>query len=96
MNINLKNDVSGVMEEAVLGYSWSTFFLGGIVPLVRADWSNFFKYSLLCILTLGIYHFFFCASYNKEYVKGLVMQGYRPADENSELALKMNGIFIPN
>lgn len=95
MNVNLKNNTTGAVEETPLGYSWTTFFLGCIVPLARGDWSNFFKYCMLCTVTLGIYHFIFCAKYNKEYIKGLVMQGYRPMDDAAEMQLKMNGIFLP-
>lgn len=95
MKINLKNKHTGALEQAPTGFSWTCFFCGGFVPLIRAgDIGTFFLHAILSLLTLGIYHLFFCSGYNKKYIKHLIMQGFVPADEMATNFLQMNGMYM--
>ena len=53
MIVRLKNDI-GMVKEAKIGFSFTTFFFGAFVPALRGDW----KYAgimLVCaIITSGI------------------------------------------
>lgn len=95
MKINLKNKHTGALEQAPTGFSWTCFFFGGFVPLIRAgDFGTFFLHAILCILTLGIYNLFFSSNYNKKYIKDLIMKGFIPADEMATTYLQMNAMYM--
>jgi len=38
MKVTLINNNNGDIKEVKLGFSWTTFFWGGLVPLIRKDW----------------------------------------------------------
>ena len=42
--IRLKNPQTNVVKECATGYSWTTFFFGMFVPLIRGDlkWAAIF------------------------------------------------------
>lgn len=70
-NVNTK-----VTKPAPVGFSWTTFFFGGFVALLRGD----VKWGLVqfCIqfCTLGLSAIVFAFIYNKIYIDGLREQGY--------------------
>jgi hypothetical protein len=69
------------IKKAPIGFSWTTFFFGGWVGLLRQDW---LKGSIILVGGLCTYGIF----YNKLYIKGLFDQGYRvhayPPNVNEE------------
>lgn len=102
--ITLQQKGTGVIKECTTGYSWTTFFFGAFVPLVRGDlkWAGIlFAICLLVgILTMGMGAFLvppvFAFFYNKVYIKDLVEKGYIPKDEAGKNFLIGNGIISPN
>jgi hypothetical protein len=60
MNIRMINPQTKIVKEAVVGFSWTVFFFGFFVPLIRGDW----KWCLIMIgtalLTYGLSSFVFC------------------------------------
>lgn len=94
MKIRVKNDIDK-RKEVKLGYSWTMFFFGVLVPLFRLDWKWFLiilgvdalltvtgLVFLIPLLMLGLSFF-----YNKLYAKDLYEKGYRglTPEENQEL-----------
>jgi len=94
MKINLKHDQSGALKNVKLGFSWTTLFFGGLVPLIRGDLKWFVIMWLIIIITVGVAMFIFPFIYNKIYIKGLLGRGYVPADYFSKTALQAKGIVI--
>lgn len=100
MKIVMKHD-SGVTKEVKVGFSWTVFFFGGFVPLIRGDIKWFAIMLLLSILvgsfTLGIgslvVGIVFSFIYNKLFIKELLLKGYKPSDENAKEILVKNGIM---
>ena len=99
MKITLRHD-SGISKEVKVGFSWTTFFFGFLVPLIRGDikWAV-----ILLLISIGIGSFtfgigalvvgiVFSFKYNTIYIKELIEKGYRPIDENGEQALASKGI----
>jgi hypothetical protein len=92
---------SGMRKEVKLGFSWTTFFFGLFVPLIRGDlkWAAImFVLSLMVgVPTAGIGSLIvgivFSAIYNKLYIKELLTKGYEPADEAGREALMGAGII---
>lgn len=89
--ILLKNKDTGLTRECPTGFSWTVFFFGLFVPLIRGDlkWSAiFFALTLLVGLpTLGlgapIVGIVFSFFYNKVYIRELMSKGFIPADDHS-------------
>ncbi|EJO5349269.1 DUF2628 domain-containing protein [Clostridium botulinum] len=100
MKILMKHD-SGVSKEVKCGFSWTTFFFGFIVPLVRGDvkWALImFAISIAVGLpTLGIggmvSGIIFSFVYNKLYIKELLVKGYKPSNEEAKKVLIQNSII---
>lgn len=90
MIIFLKNQ-NGLTKRTKLGFSWTMLFFGIFVPLIRGD----FKWAIITLLaaavTCGISWLVFPFIYNKIYIKEHLQNGWIPADEMSENALKSKG-----
>ena len=93
MIVRLKNDI-GMVKEAKIGFSFTTFFFGPFVPALRGDW----KYAgimLVCaIITYGISTLVFPFVYNKLYIKELLMKGFLPASDNDRNILVEKGFIV--
>ena len=76
MKIILEND-AGLRKEVKDGFSWTTLFFGGFVPLLRGDLKWFFIMWILAFLTCGISWLVVPFIYNKKYLEGLMMQGFK-------------------
>lgn len=94
MEVQLINKSTGATETTPMGFSWTCFFFFGLVPIIRGDWGTFFKLMFLYPVTLGIYHFIYASTYNRDYAKRLIMMGYTPANDASRTCLQMNGVYI--
>lgn len=93
--ITLKNDV-GVIKEVPVGFSWTMFFFGPLVPLFRGDIKWTIIYLLVVLVTLPLYGIGCIVLpfiYNKQYLLGLFERGYKPADEESRKILIAKGII---
>ena len=92
MKVILKHD-SGLVKEVKVGFSWTFFFFGLFVPLIRGDlkWAviMLLLQSLVGALTMGIGCFvvslIFAFIYNKIYIKDLLEKGYQPTEEFKEV-----------
>jgi len=95
---------SGVVKEAKVGFSWTTFFFGLFVPLIRGDLKWTAIMFLLTVLAgaitipiagIGatIVGIVFATVYNKLYIKELLLKGFKPLDADSEQALNRAGII---
>ena len=85
MEVMMQHD-SGIQKKVKMGFSWTVFFFGAFVPWFRGDLKWFaimFLFSMLAgsasdgiagLLISIIFAFF----YNKMYIKGLLVKGYRP------------------
>lgn len=83
----------GVVKECKVGFSWTTFFFGLFVPLLRGD----FKWSaimlLLAMFTFGISWLVMPFIYNKKYITSLLEKGYSPASDADRDILVNKGIL---
>ena len=89
-----------MVKEVKKGFSWTFFFFGLFVPLIRGDlkWAAimFVLQAIAGALTFGIGSFvvslIFAFVYNKIYIKGLMEKGYRPTEEFEEVVVNyVNG-----
>ena len=92
VKINLRHS-SGVTKRIKLGFSWTLLFFGLWVPIFRGDFRNLFRIWLLSIVTLSIYYWVSCWTYNTRFTKGLLEKGYLPADETAKNELIRRNII---
>ena len=85
---------NGIQKKSSVGFSWTTFFFGFFVPLIRGDIKWFLIMLILSFLSFGLAQFILCFLYNKFYTVNLLEKGYSPADEFSRSILKIKGIII--
>ena len=85
---------NGIQKKSFIGFSWTTFFFGFFVPLIRGDIKWFLIMLILSFLSFGLAQFILCFLYNKFYTVNLLEKGYSPADEFSRSILKIKGIII--
>jgi len=68
---------SGLIKEAPVGFSWTTFFFGFFPALIRGD----MKWGIIILaanfFTLGIAGFVFAFIYNRLYIQTLVETGFK-------------------
>lgn len=93
---------NGMVKQAKVGFSWTTFFFGFFVPLIRGD----VKWCLIMLaigigaglatggLGAGIAGLIFCFKYNEIYIKDLLNDGWFPLSEQDEMILRQNGILF--
>ena len=95
MLVQLKHS-SGITKTVKVGFSWTTFFFGFIVPLVRGDikWAAimFIVEVLIGSFTLGIgawvAEIIFSFIYNKLYIKELLEKGYTTQNQSDDNIIK--------
>ena len=85
---------NGIQKKSFVGFSWTTFFFGFFVPLIRGDIKWFLIMLILSFLSFGLAQFILCFLYNKFYTVNLLEKGYSPADDFSRSILKIKGIII--
>lgn len=84
--IFFENPHTGAKKDAPVGFSWTTFFFGFFVPLVRGDWKWALLMILLAIFTLGFAMIYSWFAYNKHYIKDLIGHGYKAKSVQSGTA----------
>lgn len=93
MIIRMKNQI-GMVKECKVGFSWTTLFFGLFVPLLRGDLKNCAIMGIVGLLTCGLSWLVFPFTYNKMYVKGLLMQGFTGATEIDKDVLVNKGFIV--
>jgi hypothetical protein len=93
--INLKNQ-AGMVKQAKVGFSWTTFFFGCFPSLFRGDWKWFIIQLVVGSITFGVSNLVFCFIYNKLYINDMLEKGYSAGDENSRMVLVSKGFISAN
>lgn len=94
MKIQLKYPSSNVMKNCKVGFSWTMFFFGLFVPIVRGDLKWTFFSLVLMFITFGLFWFILPFFYNKVYIKDLLEKGYVPSSEHSKNILIQKGWIV--
>lgn len=96
---------NGLRKEVKLGFSWTTFFFGWLVPLFRGDKEEAIMFLITGFLagiigsfTFGIaiigYRVLIGLKYNRMYAKTLMEKGWEPASETDKQLLISNGVIM--
>ncbi len=75
--LTMQNPQTGKFKNAPIGFSWTSLFFGGFVPLLRGHYIAGTVWMLLMIFTGGLSLLFQMCIYNKQYLKYLLRKGYK-------------------
>ncbi|GAA7297864.1 HrgC protein [Helicobacter pylori] len=89
--ISLKKD--NLIKKGLVGFSWTTFFFGFFVPIIRDDVKWAIVMVVAALFTFGLSNIVFAFIYNKQYTTRLLERGYEPADEYSRGILQSRGMI---
>ena len=84
--INFQNK-SGIVKEAPVGFSWTTFFFGFFPALIRGDWLWAIIICAATFVTFGISGIIFAFIYNRIYIQGLLKKGFKVKNYSGNKAL---------
>ncbi len=73
----LEDKKNKIIKEAPVGYSWTTLFFGGFVPLFRGDWAWFFIMLVANFITFGLAGIFFGFIYNRIYIQNMLKKDFK-------------------
>jgi hypothetical protein len=94
MRINLRQQSTGLVKQAKVGFSWTTFFFGFFPAIFRGDWKWALIMTVIAFISCGLSWLVFPFIYNKLYIRDLLGKGYRASDEGSTSILKAKGIIV--
>lgn len=75
--VTMKNPATGQIKTGFFGFSWTYFFFGWWVPLLRGELGVAALHLLFSIVTLGIWQIIVSFMYNRQYTSRLIEAGYR-------------------
>ncbi|MDO5114549.1 MAG: hypothetical protein Q4D58_00490 [Synergistaceae bacterium] len=90
MLVKLISD-DGQLRTVKVGFSWTVFFFGFLVPICRGDAKWAVIMFAASVLTLFLAQLVFSFTYNGTYIRELLSRGYRPEDEYSRAVLVAKG-----
>ena len=77
----------GVMKEAPVGFSWTTFFFGFFPALIRGDWLWAVIIFAASAVSFGLAGIVFAFIYNRLYIQELLKQGFKVKNYSGNKAL---------
>lgn len=94
MFIKIKNLNTNEIEQVKVGFSWTMFFFGAFVPLLRGDWKWLLIYLLANSCTVGLFGFIMSFVYNKIYIKEKLNNNWIPNSDSDAQVLKQANILF--
>lgn len=86
--MHIKFQKNGVTKEVKVGFSWTVFFFGWLVPLFR----GMFAQALLSLVTLNFASLYYMFALNKIQAEKLAADGWTIAESDKEMAFAKWGI----
>lgn len=65
MKVMLKNENTGQIKQAKIGFSWTVFFFGFFPAIFRGDWKWFLIILIASMFTFGFSNLVFCSTTKK-------------------------------
>ncbi|MEN9985355.1 MAG: hypothetical protein RI925_857 [Pseudomonadota bacterium] len=93
----IQHPSSGLTKTGYYGFSWTYFFFGWFVPLVRGELGVAALHLLFSLFTIGIWQLIVCFLYNKQYMTRMLEKGYvlKDTEENMAKARRALGVVEP-
>lgn len=90
----LQHPQSGLTKAGYVGWSWTYFFFGWFVPIIRGEIGIGLLHLVLTAVTFGLFQWIMSLIYNKQYMTRLLLAGWEldKGDANYQLAVTKLGI----
>jgi hypothetical protein len=95
--VQMKHPKTGVIKQGFFGFSWTYFFFGFWVPLVRGHYPMagiHFLVAIISVFTLYIPQVIFAFLFNKFYTTRLLEDGYEFNDDEALVATCKRAIGV--
>ena len=92
--ILVKHGASGLTKSGYVGYCWTYFFLGFLVPITRGEIGVGVLHLILSVVTFGLFQLIMPLLYNKQYMTRLLTSGWQLADSEELNALARQKLSI--
>ncbi len=91
----LKHKDSGIRKTSRLGWSWTYYYFGFLVPIFRGEITIAVLHLVITIFTLGLFQIVWSFLYNKQHMTRLLTSGWILSDspEVEEFAKRKLGIY---
>ncbi|MBS1983228.1 MAG: hypothetical protein JST16_03570 [Bdellovibrionales bacterium] len=94
MHVRLRHHATGLIRECPTGFSWTSFFFGFFVPLLRSWYGFAAIYFCVSIVTGGLSQFVLPFLINKMWMKHLLENGYTPHSDEDRRTLALVGLHV--
>ena len=93
--ITVKHKASGIRKKVWLGWSWTYFYFGFLVPVFRGEVLISVLHLVITLFTFGLFQIIWSFLYNKQHATRLLTHGWVLADtpKNEMFAKKKLGIM---
>jgi hypothetical protein len=78
--ITLKHRDSGIKKTARLGWSWTYYYFGFLVPIFRGEITIGALHLVITFCTFGLFQIIWSFLYNKQHITRLLTSGWVLAD----------------
>ena len=78
--ITLKHRDSGIKKTARLGWSWTYYYFGFLVPIFRGEITIGVLHLVITFCTFGLFQIVWSFLYNKQHITRLLTSGWVLAD----------------
>tara|TARA_B110000090_G_C12954299_1_gene282387 strand:+ start:106 stop:408 length:303 start_codon:yes stop_codon:yes gene_type:complete len=83
--IVIRHKDSGLGKDGYYGFSWTYFFFGWLVPLIRGELAVAALHLLFTIFTLGIWQLIACFIYNRQFMERKLTEGWQLTGSDQEV-----------
>jgi hypothetical protein len=92
--ILIQHPASGILKSGYVGWSWSYFLFGWVVPIFRGEIAIGILHFLLTCITFGFFQIIMSFLYNRQYMTRMLTQGWVLADSPENNAYAMQKLNI--
>ncbi|CAG9252230.1 conserved membrane hypothetical protein [Paraburkholderia unamae] len=82
----IKHQQSGLVRKGYVGYCWTYFFFGWLVPVFRGEIVVGVLHLILTSATLGFFQIVMPFLYNKQFMARQLMSGWQLSDDETVMA----------
>jgi hypothetical protein len=80
--VKIKHSQSNLVKNGFYGFSWTYFFFGFWVPLIRGELGVAALHFLFTVITFGLWQLIVSFLYNKQYMTRMLTNGWDLSDNN--------------
>ena len=86
--VRLIHPQTGLAKTGYVGWSWTYFLFGWLVPVIRGEIGIGVLHCILTFATFGIFQWIMSMLYNRQYMTRQLLAGWQldPADPNTNIA----------